>query len=128
MHAILGLMYFYELHEGDEDVFSDVLLSRDDEMDPDEFFELVQSIRRRVQDTYEDDTLIEAIAVELEREHGFVFISDEKLTAAVNVSTDEEENFLADLDTGDELGEGERGADYRAIVADFDPENTGRPN
>jgi hypothetical protein len=121
-------MYFYELHEGDEDVFSDVLLSRDDEMDPDEFFELVQSIRRRVQDTYEDDTLIEAIAVELEREHGFVFISDEKLTAAVNVSTDEDENFLADLDTGDELGEGERGADFRAIVADFDPESSGRPN
>ena len=79
-------MYFYELHEGDEDIFSDVLLVRDDEMDPDEFFELVQTIRRRVQDTYEDDTLIEAIAVELEREHGFVFVSDEKLTAAVNVS------------------------------------------
>ena len=91
-------MYFYELHEGDEDIFSDVLLVRDDEMDPDEFFELVQSIRRRVQDTYEDDTLIEAIAVELEREHGFVFVSDEKLTAAVNVSTEDSENFLADLD------------------------------
>ena len=121
-------MYFYELHEGDEDIFSDVLLVRDDEMDPDEFFELVQSIRRRIQDTYDDDTLIEAIAVELEREHGFVFISDEKLTAAVNVSMDEEENFLADLDTGDEAGEGERGADFRSILGEFDPENTGRPN
>ena len=95
-------MYFYELHEGDEDVFSDVLLARDDEMDPDEFFELVQSIRRRIQDTYEDDTLIEAIAVELEREHGFVFVSDERLTAAVNVSTEEKENFLADLDDEDD--------------------------
>ena len=122
-------MYFYELHEGDEDVFSDVLLVRDDEMDPDEFFELVQSVRRRIQDTYEDDTLIEAIAVELEREHGFVFVSDERLTAAVNVSPEDSENFLADLDTGDELGEGERGADFRAIIADFDPEDgPGRPN
>ena len=73
-------VYFYELHEGDEDVFSDVLLVRDDEMDPDEFFELVQSVRRQVQDTYDDDTLIEAIAAELEREHGFVFISDDRLT------------------------------------------------
>jgi hypothetical protein len=63
-------VYFYELHEGDEEIFSDVLLARDDEIDPDDFFELVQSIRRRVQDSYEDDTLIEAIAVELEREHG----------------------------------------------------------
>src|SRR6185436_5797025 len=92
------VVHFYELHEGDEDIFSDVLLVRDDEMDPDEFFELVQSIRRRVQESYEDDTLIEAIAVELERDHGFVFISDERLTAAVNVSTEEKENFLADLD------------------------------
>jgi len=78
-------VHFYELHEGDEDVFSDVLLARDDEMDPDEFFELVQSIRRRIQESYEDDTLIESIAVELEREHGFIFVSDERLTAAVNV-------------------------------------------
>jgi hypothetical protein len=115
-------VFFYELHEGDEEIFSDILLARDDEMDPDEFFELVQSARRKVQDTYEDDTLIEAIAVELEREHGFIFISDERLTAAVNVSTEDSENFLVGLDTGDE----ERDADYRAIVAEFDPE--GSPN
>ena len=123
-------MYFYELHEGDEDVFSDVLLARDDEMDPDEFFELVQSIRRRIQDNYEDDTLIEAIAVELERDHGFVFISDERLTAAVNVSVDEKENFLVDLDTGaDRDADDERDADYRAVIAEFDPEGgPNRPN
>ena len=121
-------MYFYELHEGDEDVFSDVLLVRDDEMDPDEFFELVESVRRRVQDTYEDDTLIEAIAVELEREHGFLFVSDHRIAAAVNVSTVDEDNFLVPLDSDDELAEDERGADYRAIVAEFDPEGDGRPN
>jgi hypothetical protein len=118
-------MYFYELHEGDKDIFSDVLLVRDDEMDPDEFFELVQTIRRRIQENYEDDTLIEAIAVELEREHGFVFVSDEKLSAAVNVSTAESENFLADLDPEDEA----RDVDYRAVVAEFDPDGgSGLPN
>ena len=122
-------MFFYELHEGDEDVFSDVLLARDDEMDPDEFFELVQSIRRRIQDTYEDDTLIEAIAVQLERDHGFVFVSDERLTAAVNVSTEDAENFLADLDTGEAELDEERDADFRSIVAEFDPDaEGGRPN
>ena len=122
-------MHFYELHEGDEDVFSDVLLARDDEMDPDEFFELVQSIRRRIQESYEDDTLIESIAVELERDHSFVFISDERLTAAVNVSTEEKENFLADLDDEDEGGDEDRDADFRAIVAEFDPEGgPGRQN
>ena len=115
-------MFFYELHEGDEEVFSDVLLVRDDEMDPDEFFELVESVRRSVQDTFTHDTLIEAIATELEREHGFVFVSDERLTAAVNVSTTDEENFLVAIDDGTESPTDERGADYRAIIADFDPE------
>jgi hypothetical protein len=118
-------VFFYELHEGDEDIFSDVLLARDDEMDPDEFFELVQSVRRKVQDNYEDDTLIEAVAVELEREHGFIFVSDERLTAAVNVSSEESENFLADLSPDDEA----RDVDYRAVVAEFDPDGgSGLPN
>ena len=117
-------MYFYELHEGDEDVFSDVLLVRDEEMDPDDFFELVQSVRRRVQDTYEDDTLIEAIAAELEREHDFVFVSDERLTAAVNVSTEEKENFLTSIDRDADEDESDR-ADYRAVIAEFDPDADG---
>ena len=120
-------MFFYELHEGDDEVYSDVLLARDDEMDPDEFFELVQSVRRRVQDTYEDDTLIEAIAVALEREHGFTFVSDERLTAAVNVSVEESENFLAEVGPTDDTDD-ERDADYRAIIAEFDPDAGGRPN
>jgi hypothetical protein len=120
-------VFFYELHEGDEEIFSDVLLVRDDEMEPDDFFELVQSIRRRVQDNYEDDTLIEAIAVELEREHGFTFIRDERLSAAVNVSVEESENFLAEVGPLDDADD-ERDADYRAILAEFDPEGEARPN
>lgn len=121
-------MYFYELHEGDEDVFSDVLLARDDEMDPDEFFELVQSVRRQVQDSYEDDTLIEAIAAQLEREHGFVFVNDDRLTAAVNVSTVEEENILIVTNDDEDrlLADDGRAADYRAIIAEFDPEGEAR--
>jgi hypothetical protein len=121
-------VYFYELHEGDDEIFSDVLLARETEMDPDEFFELVQSIRRRVQDTYEDDTLIEAIAVELERDHGFVFVSDERLAAAVHVSVEESENFLTEIGPAEDEDD-ERAADYRAILADFDPDSdAGRPN
>ena len=118
-------MYFYELHEGDDEVFSDVLVARDDEMEPDDFFELVQSIRRSVQDTYEDDTLIEAIAAELERDHEFVYVSDERLTAAVNVSVVEDENVLISIDQVDEAA-ADRDADFRSIVAEFDPE--GDPN
>jgi hypothetical protein len=114
-------VYFYELHEGDEEIFSDVLLATDNEMDAEEFFELVQTIRRRLQDNYEDDTLIEAIAAELERDHGFVFVSDERLTAAVNVSVVDEENILTSIDQVDEAA-ADRDADFLSIVAEFDPD------
>ena len=86
-------MYFYELHEGDDDLYSDVLLALDEEIAPEDFFDLVQTIRRRVAADFGEDTLIEAIAVELERSHGFVYVSDERLTAAVSVSADEDGNF-----------------------------------
>jgi hypothetical protein len=114
-------VYYYELHEGDDDLFSDLLLVREEEMDPDEFFELVQSIRRQIQDRHEDDSLIEAIAAELEREHEFRALVDSRLTASVHVSTVEAENFLTSLDDEDET----EAADYRAILADFDPEDLG---
>ena len=83
-------MYFYELHEGDEEIFTDLLLVHDEQFEPEDFFELVQAVRAKVQDTFEEDTLIEAIALELEREHGFTFVSDARLSASVHVSPDRE--------------------------------------
>jgi hypothetical protein len=115
-------LYFYELHEGDDDVFSDLLLVHDDQIEPEDFFELVQAIRQKVQDTFEEDTLIEAIALELEREHGFTFVSDARLTASVHVSTDENENRLITID--DEIREA---AEYRSVLADFEGDG-GRAN
>ena len=120
-------MYFYELHEGDDDLFSDLLLAREEEMDPELFFDTVQSIRRRVQDSFEQDTLIEAIAAELERDHEFVYVSDDRLTAAVNVSVVEDENVLISIDQVDEAA-ADRDADFRSIVAEFDPEGDPNPN
>ena len=128
-------MFFYELHEGDNEIYSDVLVVSESEWEPDEFFELVQSIRRRIQDIYIQDTLIEAIAVELERDHGFIYVSDDRLAAAVNVSMEESENFLAELevdrdddededddDDDEEAGEDQdEGADLRSIIVDIDP-------
>jgi len=129
-------VFFYELHEGDDQVYSDVLVVSESEWEPDEFFELVQRIRRQVQDTYTHDTLIEAIAIELEREHGFIFVSDERIAAAVNVSTQESENFLADLDVDrrdeddedDEDDDDPMSGDYRTLLADLDVERGSRPN
>lgn len=108
-------MFFYELHEGDNDVFSDLLLVHDEEMEPEDFLELVQSIRERVQDTFEDDTLIEAIAHELEREHGFTFVSDERLTASVHVSPVDAENRLISLDDA-----ARESAEFRTLYAELD--------
>jgi hypothetical protein len=121
-------VFYYELREGDDDVFAELLLAREDEMNPESFFELVQSIRHRVQDTFTHGTLIEAIAEELEQDHEFIAISDERLTASVNVSTADADNFLGSLepDEDDESDESE-GADYRGIFVDFAGDGT-RPN
>jgi hypothetical protein len=128
-------VHFYELHEGDNEVFSDVLLAHEEEYEPDEFFELVQSIRRRIQDSFSHDTLIESIAVELEQEHGFVFVSDDRLTAAVNVSRDDEENFLVPTGRDDEDDADEPDApdetedvDFITIKATLDPDLKSRTN
>lgn len=112
-------MYFYELHEGDEDVFTDLLLVHDELMDPEDFFELVQVVREQVQPTFEEDTLIEAIAAELEREHGFTFVSDDKLAASVHVSPIDAENRLIGID--DETGVVDS-AEFRSLIAEFDGE------
>jgi hypothetical protein len=127
-------VFFYELHEGDNEIYSDVLVVSESEWEPEEFFELVQSIRRRIQDQYIQDTLVEAIAIELERDHGFIYVSDDQLTASVNVSTEESENSLARLEVelaeaedddddsdDDDEDEDEERVDYRAVLADFDP-------
>jgi hypothetical protein len=114
-------VYFYELHEGDNDLFHDLLLVHDSEFDPEDFFEIVQGIRRRVQDDFEQDTLIEAIADELERDHGFEVIRDDRLTAAVNVSREDADNFLAEVDDG--IAADDEDQDFRTLYATFQPED-----
>ena len=126
-------MFFYELHEGDDEVYSDVLVVSESEWEPQEFFDLVQRIRTDLRDQYTEDTLIEAIAAVLERDHGFVFVNDDRLVAAVNVSTQDADNFLADLDRDDddddddEDDEEPRG-DYRTLLAELDLDDRSRTN
>jgi hypothetical protein len=133
-------VFFYELHEGDDEVYSDVVVVSESEWEPQEFFDLVQRIRHDVQDRYDQDTLIEAIAIVLERDYGFVYVSDDRLTAAVNVSTLEAENYLAEFedeededddDDADDDGGGdgeEFGGAYRTIIAELDLDRETRPN
>jgi len=95
-------VYFYELHEGDEDLMTDVILARGTAMSPEDFYELVQEVRAQVQAGYEEDTLVEAIAAELEREHDFLFVSDDRIVAAVRISTGAEEDSLIASEDEDE--------------------------
>jgi hypothetical protein len=95
-------VYFYELHEGDDDLMTDVILARATVMPPDDFYELVREVRAQVQDAHEEDTLVEAIAAELEREHDFLFVSDDRIVAAVRISTGAEEDALITREDEDE--------------------------
>lgn len=87
-------MFFYEIHEGDEDVGTAVLLGHEQRFEPVEFFELVKKARLLVMETFEEDTLSEAIANELHRSHGFVHVTDDLLVASVNVDESDENTFL----------------------------------
>jgi hypothetical protein len=87
-------MHFYEIHEGDEEVGAAVLLAHDEPMEPYEFFELVKKARARVLDSYEEDSLAEAIANELQRSGGFTHVTDSLLVASVNVDEKEENTYL----------------------------------
>ena len=87
-------MHFYEVHEGDEDVGAAVLLAHDERMDPFEFFELVKQARALVKDAYEEDSLAEAIANELQRSGAFTHVTDQLLVASVNVDETEENTYL----------------------------------
>jgi hypothetical protein len=113
--------YFYELHESDTELFADVLLAHQVEYDEAEFLELVLEARKRVIDDYGADSLIEAVAVELAAQAGFLIIDDSQLRVAVNVSADEEGTTVAELD---EMGHvGRAGGDFRTMLVDVEPDD-----
>lgn len=87
-------MFFYEIHDGDEELGTAVLLGHEQRFDPIDFFGLVKKARALVMDSYEEDTLSEAIANELQRSHGFVHVTDDLLVASVNVDASDENTFL----------------------------------
>ncbi|MEO6349034.1 MAG: hypothetical protein ABIP53_00065, partial [Candidatus Limnocylindrales bacterium] len=90
-------MYFYELAESDDEILANVLLGHDSEYDEQEFLDLVLEARETVMATFEEDSLIEAIATELERRHGFVHI-ESNLRVAIRVSAEEGETAITAVD------------------------------
>lgn len=90
-------MYFYELSESDDEIFANLLLAHDAEYDEAEFLELVSEARQEVVSSFEEESLIEAVAAELERKHGFVHV-EANLRAAVRVSAEEGETASVPVD------------------------------
>ncbi|HSI98919.1 MAG TPA: hypothetical protein VLA59_00880 [Patescibacteria group bacterium] len=102
-------LFFYELHEGPTDLMTDALLVSDRDHTPAQFAGMVDVARKAVIDTFEEDTLVEAIARELERSHGFTYIGDEKLRASMSVGMEDEDNYLV-----------EQSDEFRSIVAELE--------
>lgn len=115
--------YFYELHENDDELFADVLLTHDAEFDEDEFLAMVVEARAAVLERFEEDTLIEAIARELERSQGFSVIDDTQLRASVNVSANEGETRIVAVDERRPTADGGADDGYRSLVLDVEPED-----
>ena len=76
-------MLFYELREADDELGLGITLAHEEHFSPAEFLEAVEAARTRVASAYEEETLIEAIAAELERTHGFTAALDRAIAAAV---------------------------------------------
>lgn len=102
-------LFFYELHEGPSDLLTDAVLVSDRDHTPAQFAGMVEVARKAVIDTFEEDTLVEAIARELERSHGFTYVGDEKLRASMSVGMEEADNYLV-----------EQSDEFRSIVAEME--------
>jgi len=87
-------VFFYEIHEGDDELGTAVLLGHEQRFEPQDFFQLVKKVRAEVIESFEEDSLSEAIAAELQRRHGFVYVTDDLLVASVNVDENEANTFL----------------------------------
>jgi hypothetical protein len=94
-------VFFYEIHEGDEELGSAVLLAHERRFEPPEFLALVKKARALLVDSYEEASLAEAIANELQRTAGFIHVTDDLLVASVNVDVTEEGTFLVSEEAGD---------------------------
>ena len=116
-------LYLYELHEGDEDVFTDVLLAHEVEYDDEEFLELVLEARGRLLDQFEEDSLTEAIARDLEARHGFVVLDDRVLRVAVAVSNEEGETRVVSVEDQRGVLEDASEERFRSLVLDVEKED-----
>jgi len=102
VRCIVRGMRFYEIREADEELGLGVTLAHEETFTPAEFLALVEAARSRIIESFAEETLVEAIAQELEEHHGFAAALDHALVAAVAVSTEEGETALIVGPAGEE--------------------------
>ncbi len=102
-------LHVYELHEGATDLMTDALLISERRYSADEFERMVRAARQKVLDTYEEDTLAEAVARELERMGGFTYLADDRIEASMSVGIEDEDTFAI-----------EQSDEFRSIVVELD--------
>jgi hypothetical protein len=91
-------MFFYEIHEGEDELGTAVLLAHEQAFSPEEFFALVKKAKALLSDAFEEETVSEAIANELQRTAGFIHVTDDRLLASVNVGETDADTFLVTAD------------------------------
>ncbi len=114
-------MYFYELHESDDELFANLILAHDAEYDEQEFLDIVLEAQEAIGKTFEQESLIEGIAAELERKHGFVQV-EANLRAAVRVSAEEGETTVTAVDERQAAMPTEED-DFRTMLVEVEPED-----
>ena len=105
-------MYFYEIHESDDDIGAAALVGHEKRFEPVEFLALVKKARTLLLGAFEEDSLAEAIAVELERTAGFLHVTDDRLIASVSVGETDADTFLVT-----------EGTDERAVYLSADEDD-----
>lgn len=113
-------MYFYELSESDDEIFANVLLAHDAEYDEQEFLEMVLEARESILKEFEEDSLIEGIAGELQKRHGFTHV-ESNLRAAVRVSSEEGETEITPVDERPTMTAEED--DFRSMLIETETED-----
>jgi hypothetical protein len=91
-------MFFYEIHEGEDELGTAVLLAHEQAFSPEEFFALVKKAKALLSEAFEEETVSEAIANELQRTSGFIHVTDDRLLASVNVGETDADTFLVMAD------------------------------
>jgi len=116
-------VYFYEIHESDDELFTDALLAHDSEYDEQELLEMVLEARRSVLDSFTEDSLVEAVAKQLARTHGFIHVDDSQLRAAVRVSAHDDETQITPVDELAGAASSSEDEGFRTLLVDVDPED-----